>query len=181
MTLGTDRKRHLLKRFPCYQHTYPKGVSVHLRDHMPDLYYKVPIARSPIRVVVSIGDFSRGPTLPRCRTTCTSTFSDTSVMCSTMTARVWTTTTVCWIAAATWQSVFSPATNAAEPNPCPTAQMDSSAFLLRACYPWSGTALWPTRTWRVARLSRTFIVLSSKSMSRRRASLSSWTRLRHIH
>lgn len=41
MTLGTDRKRHLLVRYKgCYQHTYPKGVSVHIRDHMPDLKFK---------------------------------------------------------------------------------------------------------------------------------------------
>jgi len=41
MTLSTDRKRHLLRRFRgCFQHTYPKGVSVHIRDHMPDLKYK---------------------------------------------------------------------------------------------------------------------------------------------
>ena len=42
MTWGTAQKRHLLNRYKgCYQHTYPKGVSVHIRDHMQDLKYKV--------------------------------------------------------------------------------------------------------------------------------------------
>jgi hypothetical protein len=41
MTLTTDRKRHLLKRFHgCYQHTYPNGVTVHIRDHQQDLAHK---------------------------------------------------------------------------------------------------------------------------------------------
>jgi hypothetical protein len=39
MTFGTDQKRHLLRRFKeCYQHTYPTGVSVHMRDFMQDLH-----------------------------------------------------------------------------------------------------------------------------------------------
>lgn len=47
MTWGTERKRHLLNRFKgCYQHTYPKGVSVHIRDHMQDLKYKVTVGVS---------------------------------------------------------------------------------------------------------------------------------------
>jgi len=41
MTGGTDRKRHLLKRYPgCWQNEYPQGVNVHIQDHMPDVKYK---------------------------------------------------------------------------------------------------------------------------------------------
>ena len=74
MTWGTEQKRHLLNRFKgCYQHTYPKGVSVHIRDHMQDLKYKVTCAGvttghpdSPLR--------GRVPTSARSRNTCIPTF-----------------------------------------------------------------------------------------------------------
>jgi hypothetical protein len=42
MTLGTDQKRHMLKRFrKCYQHEYPRDVTVYIRDSMTDIHFKV--------------------------------------------------------------------------------------------------------------------------------------------
>ena len=41
MTLGTDQKRHMLKRFrKCYQHEFPRDVTVFIGDAMYDIHFK---------------------------------------------------------------------------------------------------------------------------------------------
>jgi len=43
MTLPTEQKRHFLRRFKgCYQHTYPKGVTIHIGDFTQFLKCKGP-------------------------------------------------------------------------------------------------------------------------------------------